>query len=473
MSRICVLLLTILVLSKNSLVAQHYLPLAISNYGGIYSANYNPANVVHAKQGMGITIANFNTTINNDQKLLSLKNITNIDSNSFIWVDSTNKDFNFVLPQISSQGPSVFYSKRFFGFALSSKLRAYNQVHSFSTQFIPFLTGKTIDWNQPIHITEDNGFSTNMHVFGDIQASGGIRILKIRKHELNAGIGIKYIIGFLNYSLVGNKLDATINTTNHELDVKAIDIKMTSNVDVPLNNQLDNFKSPGGFYTFLKNNSVAGHGLGYDIGATYTFYGSDLKNFVAGQKVGTYLIKLSASIIDIGSVTYKKGRSFSVTGTGKINDSTIRSLDTNDIMHIDSTLRKIGFTVQSSINNPEHVKLPTTLFLQADVHVLKNLYINATLIKNVVDEISFSNYNYDQLIITPRFESKMIEFALPITYNMTSKDMKIGAGFRFGPVYFGSTDALLFFTKSKGANLYLGTQVAIQKKQNTRKKEKK
>jgi hypothetical protein len=471
MKKIIVVLLFQVVLS--SVYAQHYLTLSNSNYGGIYSANINPANLVNSNQQMGINIASVNITANNSSRKFSFADLNKIDSN-FTWNTAANEQLDFTMPHAYVQGPSVFFSKRKWGVALSSKLRAYNQITSFSSEFLPYLTGKTPNWNNKITIKDADGFSVNTHVFSDFQLSGGYRALRISKHELSVGASVKYAIGYFNFYMQGNKLDAEVDQTKKELNIREFDFKAGSNLNVSVGSQLENFNTTTGFSDFVKANDVTGKGVGFDLGATYTYMGSDLKNFIEGKNVGTYLVKVSASMIDIGNITYRNGRNFELKGAGKFNDSTIGNIDSLSIEDIEGSLRTLGFTVNSTqVGSVSKVKMPTTLYLQADFHLLKNLYLHGTLITNVVGKLERGNYTYNQVVLAPRFESKLFEASVPFTFNSTSKDVKIGASLRVGPLYFGSNDATLFFTDSKGVNFYMGFQTAFNKKQKKKKKEKK
>lgn len=75
-----------------------------------------------------------------------------------------------------------------------------------------------------------------------------------------------------------------------------------------------------------------------------------------------------------------------------------------------------------------------------------------------------SNNVINQYILTPRFETKLFTAQLPLSYTGLD-NIKVGYGFRLGPLYLGSGSILSNVLNSNGktADVYLGMKIPIYK----------
>ena len=102
------------------------------------------------------------------------------------------------------------------------------------------------------------------------------------------------------------------------------------------------------------------------------------------------------------------------------------------------------------------------LVLGGDFHAYKHFYANATLFTSLVDEARFGSKYYNQLTITPRYDTKLLTVGLPLTYNMLTNNMRIGIGFRVSGLFFGSDDMMALFSGHQyGFNFYFGGMIPI------------
>jgi hypothetical protein len=84
---------------------------------------------------------------------------------------------------------------------------------------------------------------------------------------------------------------------------------------------------------------------------------------------------------------------------------------------------------------------------------------------NLADRQNFGNSFYDQLSLTPRFDSRHYSLAVPLTYSWLTGNMKAGLGIRYRGFYAGSDDMLVLFSKKQyGINIYAGANYTLHKK---------
>ncbi len=86
--------------------------------------------------------------------------------------------------------------------------------------------------------------------------------------------------------------------------------------------------------------------------------------------------------------------------------------------------------------------MPATLLLSVDYHAYKMLYVNAAFAGNLANRQNFGNSYYNQVTITPRYDTRLLSIGLPLTYSMLSNSFKVGVGVRASGFFIGSDDML-------------------------------
>ena len=83
---------------------------------------------------------------------------------------------------------------------------------------------------------------------------------------------------------------------------------------------------------------------------------------------------------------------------------------------------------------------------------------------NVANRENFGNSYYNQLTITPRYDTRLFSVGLPLTYSMLSNSFKAGIGVRVSGFFFGSDDMMALFANHQyGFNFYVGGCVPFYK----------
>lgn len=248
-----------------------------------------------------------------------------------------------------------------------------------------------------------NSNTNNTYVSSHLWAEYGIayarEILDNPKNNLTAGITLKFLHGIQSFYAYTKNMNYEI-TSDSTMNIQSSQIYY------------------GHSQNFSINPFSAGYGmqgkpaLGMDIGINYF-----IKSEKYSNEVTDYALKLSASLLDIGSIKYKKynGNDFIVN----VKNWNVRNLvfDSKQIaQNIDDTIqRRFGFL---NTANTYKMKLPTVLLLQADMRLSEKLFLNFTtqLPRKNSDKISFSK-EYAYVSISPRVENiKGLMFSVPINY---------------------------------------------------------
>ena len=123
-----------------------------------------------------------------------------------------------------------------------------------------------------------------------------------------------------------------------------------------------------------------------------------------------------------------------------------------------------GFTADTG-SKATKLYMPTALNASVDYQIYKRFFVNAMYIANLANRQNYGNSYYNQITLTPRFDTRLFAVGLPITYSELANDMKVGIGFRLGGFFVGSDDMLaLMSSNQRGFNFYLGGFVPIYRK---------
>jgi hypothetical protein len=207
-----------------------------------------------------------------------------------------------------------------------------------------------------------------------------------------------------------------------------------------------------------------GGGFGADIGATYTRY-------VGGDEEDGHKLTASVSIVDIGAINYKKDNyTLYVTGEGYLSGAKLSDYK-NNYDSLKAYARRQHFLADTGTSATK-VHMPTALIISGDYQVYNHFYVNALYVANLINRQNFGNSVYNQLTVTPRYDSKIFSAGLPITYNSLANDLKLGLGMRLGGFFMGSDDMLALFSSNQyGFGFYFGGYIPIGKKSDKHSKE--
>lgn len=231
----------------------------------------------------------------------------------------------------------------------------------------------------------------------------------------------------------------------------------------------DNFDpaNPDRDYVFKSNPA-----LGFDFGIVYEYrpngkkyqYNMDGEYDVWRADKNKYKWKVGASVTDIGRIKYDKApgsRDFHA----QIEGWNITNIDPTKIEEFDDTLL-LRFEELPNDERSFMMQLPTAVSLQIDYHIWNDFYVNFTPFWAFKRESNRNRVHYiTTYSITPRYDHKWFGAFVPMSYNAYG-NTAVGLSLRVGPLIFGTTNLLPYFTKVNifGGDAHVALKIPLFKK---------
>lgn len=422
--------------------AQSYTGYITDNYNGVHGVTANPANIADSRVKIDVNLVSFSSLVANDYVGLSLDNITQLaDGLDFNRLNTFASDQNEILANVDVMGPSFMFSlseKHSVGFI--SRARMVNNYNNVNGALFESLIDGFPTNNFDI---EQNNLDGTTHIWGELGVSyGRVLFYDYEKHYLKAGVTLKYLMGAGFIQGSSESLSGNFSANSNQLNLNG-DFSYVRNFD-------DNQE----IADYLKNTSS---GFGIDLGVVYEFRTRDSRVGGANDNpraLNKYKVKVGLSLLDFGKITYKDQILDSYAINGSVNADEIE----NDFIEaLENNFPKV------SPAGDVTVALPTSLKLNIDYEVVRNIYANLDINQTMVKKGDlFNNNRLNFITFTPRFETRIISAYLPISYSALGKTT-IGAGLKLGPVFIGSSSILsnLISDKTQTANVYLGFKKAF------------
>jgi outer membrane protein OmpA-like peptidoglycan-associated protein len=477
---------------SNLLNAQNYLGIMQSNYGGIMSADLQPASIVDNRFVVDVNLFSFNFDIWQNAKYFdanvlpkrswpySLRKDTDWLSDSAFYENSIFNIREYNSPNAKPLGVYVgtqldvmsfmFHIKPTIALGFSAKLRAIVNVDDIHPQ-LGKLAEEGLDytplWNQTINgsLLSQNSMSWAEYGFNYAQV-----IADKDEHVFKVGARLKFLQGLHANYMHASDLNFNLQNKDTAITLQGdFNFGYSANIDEYISNQ-NNF----GFNEFFRLTSKLG--VGADLGFVYEWrpkwqeykYDMDGKTNLWRRDVEKYKIRVGASLIDFGGMRFEK--------TGKSRDFSVNTtnLDLGVFENI-SGLGDFANVIDSLIlNDPDwvanedtlqtfYMNLPTAFSFQFDYHIWNNFFINATAYINLNNSKNATNVRMpSQYSITPSYDFKWFQIGVPLSYNEYSGG-RIGFAARFGPMTIGTPDIKTFIPhgKVRGTGLFFGLRVPI------------
>ena len=256
------------------------------------------------------------------------------------------------------------------------------------------------------------------------------------------GANIKYLTGNEGFFAKSNEVFKTARLYGDSLKINLPSISYGFT-----NANFDNVKN--GTYK-LQN---LGHGLGIDLGFSYLIENNDYDD---------YELKLSASVLDIGSVKFTQN-----TEEHLLVFPNTRVLDVRAFEKINSpeTAPKLlsyqlnGDSLKTLVDNNFSIGLPTALCLQADYQFFPHAFANATLIQRVpYQTVGIRRGNL--LAVSARYEHRWFSVCLPIQLYEYQR-VRLGFAARLACLTFGTDYVGSFLRKGNftGSDFYFAIKL--------------
>jgi hypothetical protein len=432
---------------------EHFAGISTSKRVGIINLTVNPSELANLKNHFEIQLLSSSINVANNK--VGFNDLLD-DTNTEDLLLAGNKPINFTFSnQIIGPGVAVRILK--WRFAVTSKVNIKAGVLNVSPVLASYLTGSDVQ-QLPIGGDVINYFSNqrfNGTMWGEVGFAVARKVWENEKGLLNAGINVKMMFpgAYANMG-IGNFNGTVTNNNDGDLILKDTDANVNFAYSGSLAQEFTNSQQ----YT----NSLFGNldGLAADIGVDYQL-----------KKGNSYKLKVGASIMNLGGMTYNDNNNNSTDYKLKISGNQALVLNffdgIDDIPAIkqhlidEAALGNIEFTEITS-NKDFRVSLPTTLNLYADIHLISKL--NVTLFtQQKLNSNSGNNQITAQTIysVTPRFGIGFFEAYLPVSVNDIS-GTNAGLGFRLGGFFMGSNSILSSISSNaKQADVNFGFRFAI------------
>ncbi len=468
-------------LFSSEVIAQRQFGYATSNYSGTGGLYLNPASIadnrfmVYANLlGGGMTF--HNDYISYDGGIPIYK--AALDS-SFNWGNAIKQNHNGLNHnadlELEGRGPGIMVSwNQKNSIAITTRLRTSIQAYEVAEPLILTLQNGYVSGQVNVYqgLPKDN-FKINVQTFSELGFSYGRVLYSNKQNFLKAGITVKKLRGLFYFQYDNRLLDFNIPGHDSVVVYKA---------DATVNYPHESYAGVTDFYqadkqitdpkaqvkSMLFGANKLGGGLGFDLGLQYEwrpkrkyYYTMDCKK-LTNPSVNKYKLKVGASIVDLGGIKYsnkyarqieiKAGKDYNTVGYDTVFWGRIDTM--KDIRNSDSVLNRLNKVTGGGIvstSNAFRMGLPTSLILSADYLVVNHVYMNATYVQSLRKRYGKGILNNTVLALTPRYERRWFEAAVPIVINTGWKTLEAGVAFKAGPFYIGS-DNLLGLINAKPLN---------------------
>ncbi len=451
MRRWILLLITIIFFPGTNLTAQEQLGIRTSNFGGVNSLLLNPANSQTMPfawdanlLGAGFFFENNYTFLENFRLLDLLNAPDNLELRPLLEADNTTAPINSLILDfyridanstshagflVNAMGPSLALR---IGDAHSVGL--FTRARAFLNTFeIPASLGYYEYNSQPfetaIEIDPASGSALAWSEVGLNYAYHGLT----SDGALSFGASLKFLQGYEAVYIRNNRRFELTQLRDNRLQGTAVDFNYGF-ASTGLDSETWSLQRNGG-------------GFGLDLGVVYT---------VSDNADLPYRWKIGASILDLGAVRFNQAAQKHAIRTADIRDMALDDYNEfTDPGDLDSILQVFSRQIledtdASLVNDAFAMQLPTALSLQADLALLPSLFVNATIVQAVpVSRISIRRNSIAAL--TPRFESRWLELAVPVSL-LDWTHFRIGASARLGFFYFGTEDFASIFRQQEQFN---------------------
>lgn len=307
----------------------------------------------------------------------------------------------------------------------------------------------------------ENKFNLTSQAYSEWAASLGQVLAENDAFRIKGGFTIKRYFGYaggyvqnqeLNYRVLPDS--SKVNSAYMQIDRFAATMGYTDASRA-------SFLSPG--WLFGRNSS--GKGWGWDAGLV-------LELLDEGE--GMPRARLSASVTDVGLIKYQgqKVKNYQIDAQNRqITEEEWRGYSTP--REGENQLNAFGRVLENEFGLTEEdntgqfsIATPTALNLSADLKLLKNIFVNATVIQGI-ERTETPQFRQTSLwAVTPRFESEQVGLAFPVIRQ--NGGWAVGAGLRAGPLVLGSDNLLGVFSrngrfKAQGVDVYGGLSIGLNK----------
>lgn len=432
-----------------SFQAQERIGAGISNYSPTTSLLLNPSSIVDSKAFLDIHLVGLGVFARNNLVYLPGDQFTLTDPSTYEGLEPAfdlDKRQYRAYTNLLVQGPTVTVNIGRHAVGLYTGARAMTDVRGVGSRTAQYLLeglqyGPFIGEETRIRNLRATGLG-----WAELGLSYGT-ILKSKGNDLLTGaIHVKRLIGIAG---VGVRLNDW-------------------HFAVPDSNTIETFTLNGG-YAVNEPGWNSGRGWGVDIGITYKRTLNGVTNYEPHTKKGgcetcDYRFKLSAAILDIGRIRFDP--EFFTGDLSADEGDTWEDFDAENPSNLSEVAQVIDNNFADLSDEDQlrmRVFLPTALSVQMDYNLGYNFYANGSLILGAPWRNSFGVQRAAMLSVTPRYEIRRFEAALPLSLHEMREPM-LGAMIRLNSIIIGTDNLGTYLFGNNdvyGADIYLHIKYTI------------
>ena len=436
--------------------AQEMWGIANSNFAGNMGVELNPASIAFMPYDFEINLVSGDIFFQNDYLYMKagsfpLGRIMKGETKQANWSDHYDAPDKNAYGNLLIKGPAVVYRNGKVAYGAHMSMRGMFSVRDVNTHLAKFLfegSDYSPQWNTDYNTTPYRAAGL---AFGEVGITLSQQVSKSRVAGTSAGITLNYLYGM-------DGLYVRSDNMQYSFDDESM-FRLNS-LDADYGHAVPN----DGAANFM---AKRGSGFSTTMGVQY-IQNINPQGYHAGHsenKIRKYLFKAGASIIDLGYINFnRQAKVYSYSD----NSAVWPGFDTTDINGINHA----GEVISSKIyDNPtqgltdHHFKtsLPTAVSGQVDFCVTPVFYANVSAIQPIMQSDK-SVRRAKQISITPRYETRRFEAALPVSF-YEYKVFRMGAAIRWGMLVLGSDylSSLFGVTEFNGADFYFGIKYASDK----------
>ena len=477
--------------------AQQWLGISGGNYAGTNSVYNNPANLADSRYKLYVNLVGNDLFITNNyagwnapysvfqlltntasSEYRNSKNII-IFKNAYYDINKDGEPFHANLLD-DLRGPSALLTindKRSIG--LLTRVRTITNLNGFSeplAEVIRLGTDSLSLKNQPFNLS---GMSLNVNSYAEIGLSYG-QVLKDEDEDFfKVGITVKRVVGIYSshiniqeadYEIVDDPADLALSPNRKKQILKINSLKADYGYTTE-----SSYKNAKPSLGWILGNQPSGAGWGVDLGMVYEYRPNNRKYLYREKGVAKldpsknkYEFKIGISILDIGGINYSNPnyvRNWKVDVTNK----TFNSSDVSMINGSDDAYKRINQTIGLADLNSQNnftTGLPSSFQINLDYHIQDKFYVNSLWVQGLRGNQSLSMKIPSSLSITPRWEGKWFEVAMPFVLFDNYNAFAFGIAGRIGPLFLGTDNlgSFLNINRPRSTDIYFGLSVPIFRK---------
>ncbi|MDQ3392786.1 MAG: DUF5723 family protein [Bacteroidota bacterium] len=471
--------LLLLILINPNLKAQNLKGISYSNYTGTQGLYQNPASIADSRHKMYINIFTFDMHAANSfvrynapysmlglaLKISAGKDFKLSDANLIGKIDGDRKMFSTGL---DVRGPSFMYAiDDYNSFAFTTRVRSGLQINNMSEAVARLLVlGADSPELQDLDFFRQR-FDLNINTFSELALSFATTVMDNGTSFLKAGLTLKRLGGIYSAHIINNEATYAIHTHDEFPDQQVVDIEAIRG-NYGYTSQYDK-RNLYQVHNWITGSNMAGSGFGMDAGFVYESrpvsrnytYQMDGKTY-KDNTFNKYNYRIGVSIMDLGGIRYKGDQV-----KNYIIDTKGVNLDLEELEGAQNT-QEINTVIEEALNlqNPNssfRSGLPTAININFDYKVHEKIYVTMVWVPGLKPNSSVSMRHNSFVAISPRYETKNLEFSLPISLTNNYHNISTGIMARVGPVFVGSDNiaGLLNLGNPHSCNLFSGLTIPI------------